>query len=209
MEIKACDIEREYTALLNRVGQVMKNKAALKQTDKYIRGLLSKTERKNGWQLSEYAGYRTPYAIQQFLYRGRFSADSLRDVQREYIKENLGDPEGVLVVDETGFLKQGKKSCGVKRQYSGTAGRIENCQIGVFLTYAGRKGHCPIDRRLYLPEEWTEDKERRTGAGIPEEVTFQTKPQMALEMIQSAAAAGVPYKWVTGDCVYGDYPALA
>ncbi len=205
MEIKACDIEREYTALLNRVGQVMKNKAALQQTDKYIRGLLSKTERKNGWQLSEYAGYRTPYAIQQFLYRGRFSADSLRDVQREYIKENLGDPEGVLVVDETGFLKQGKKSCGVKRQYSGTAGRIENCQIGVFLTYAGRKGHCPIDRRLYLPEEWTEDKERRTGAGIPEEVTFETKPQMALEMIQSAAAAGVPYKWVTGDCVYGDY----
>ena len=109
------------------------------------------------------------------------------------------------MVDETGFLKQGKKSCGVKRQYSGTAGRIENCQIGVFLSYAGPKGHAPIDRRLYIPEEWIKDEERRKGAGIPETAVFQTKPQMALEMIQEATAAGIPYKWVTGDCVYGDY----
>jgi SRSO17 transposase len=108
-------------------------------------------------------------------------------------------------VDETGFLKQGKKSCGVKRQYSGTAGRIENCQIGVFLTYASPKGHNPIDRRLYIPEDWVKDAERCKAAGVPERVTFQTKPQMALEMIQEATAAGTPYTWVTGDCVYGDY----
>jgi SRSO17 transposase len=169
---------------------------------------MSTTERKNGWQLSEYLGYSTPYAIQQFLYRGRFNPDSLRDVSRDYISEKLGEPDGTLVVDETGFLKQGKKSCGVKRQYSGTAGRIENCQIGVFLTYACSKGHSPIDRRLYLPEEWTEDQERRKGAGIPETTEFQTKPQMALEMIQSATSCGVPYKWVTGDCVYGDYSEI-
>jgi len=126
-------------------------------------------------------------------------------MQREYVSEKLGEECGVLVVDETGFLKQGRKSCGVKRQYSGTAGRIENCQIGVFLTYASPKGHCPIDRRLYLPEEWVNDEQRCKSAGVPENVKFQTKPQMALEMIQQATAANVPYTWVTGDCVYGDY----
>jgi SRSO17 transposase len=121
------------------------------------------------------------------------------------VSEKLGEEDGVLVVDETGFLKQGKKSCGVKRQYSGTAGRIENCQIGVFLTYSGARGHSPIDRRLYIPQDWVSDEERRKSAGVPEELTFQTKPQMALEMIQEATEAGVPYTWVTGDCVYGDY----
>jgi SRSO17 transposase len=121
------------------------------------------------------------------------------------VAEKIGEEDGVLVVDETGFLKQGKKSCGVKRQYSGTAGRIENCQVGVFLTYAGQKGHSPIDRRLYMPEDWIKDPERCRGAGVPEKEPFQTKPQMAFEMIMEATAAGVPYRWVTGDCVYGDY----
>jgi len=120
----------------------------------------------------------------------------------------LGESGGTLVIDDTGFLKQGKKSCGVKRQYSGTAGKIANCQIGVFLTYASDKGHSPIDRRLYLPEEWCEDMERRKEAGVPDEVTFQTKPQMALEMIQKATEACVPYTWVTGDCAYGDYRSI-
>jgi SRSO17 transposase len=114
----------------------------------------------------------------------------------------------VLVVDETGFLKQGKRSCGVKRQYSGTAGRIENCQIGVFLTYTSQKGHTPIDRRLYIPKDWFEDKERCKKAGVPDTVVFQTKPEMALEMIKQATAAGVSYRWVTGDCVYGDFRAI-
>jgi SRSO17 transposase len=146
--------------------------------------------------------------MQQFIYRGQYSADNLRDELRGYVNEKLGDEDGVLVVDETGFLKQGKMSCGVKRQYSGTAGRIENCQIGVFLTYASEKGHAPIDRRLYIPEDWLADEERCRKAGIPEEVTFQTKPKMALEMIQEATRAGVSYRWVTGDCVYGDYRTI-
>ena len=124
------------------------------------------------------------------------------------MNEKLGDDDGVLVVDETGFLKQGKMSCGVKRQYSGTAGRIENCQIGVFLTYASVKGHAAIDRRLYIPEDWFSDPARCRKAGIPERVSFQTKPKMAFEMIQEASAAGVSYKWVTGDCVYGDYRTI-
>jgi SRSO17 transposase len=125
-----------------------------------------------------------------------------------YANEKLGDSDGVLVVDETGFLKQGKRSCGVKRQYSGTAGRIENCQIGVFLTYASPKGHTLIDRRLYIPKDWFEDKERCKKAGIPDTVAFQTKPEMALEMIKLATAAGVSYRWVTGDCVYGDFRTM-
>jgi SRSO17 transposase len=205
MEIKQNEIDGEYLDLMNRVGKVFRNEAGFRQAGRYIKGLLGPVERKNGWQLAEYLGQETPYAVQQFLYRGRFCADSLRDVQRSYVGEKLGDPDGVLVTDETGFLKQGKKSCGVKRQYSGTAGRIENCQIGVFLTYASKKGHCPIDRRLYMPDEWIKDTERRNGAGVPETLEFQTKPQMALEMIQEATSAGIPYRWVTGDCVYGDY----
>jgi hypothetical protein len=112
------------------------------------------------------------------------------------------------VIDETGFLKQGKRSCGVKRQYSGTAGKVENCQIDVFLTYASTKGHTPIDRRLYSPKDWLDDRERCKKAKIPETVAFQTKPELALEMMQNATSAGVPYSWVVGDCVYGDYDVL-
>ena len=137
-------------------------------------------QRKNRWQLAEVTGERTPYALQQFLYRGRWDADRLGDKAREHVIETIGSPEGVLIVDETGFLKQGKKSCGVKRQYSGTAGRVENCQIGVFITYASELGHTMIDLELYLPQEWIEDVERRKTSGIPEEAVFQTKPQMAL-----------------------------
>ena len=187
---------------MNELKVVVSNKLGLQNMKKYIIGLLGNAERKNGWQLSEYVGEETPYNLQQFLYRGRFSADELRDKLREYTIGNIGAEEGILVVDETGFLKQGKESCGVKRQYSGTAGRIENCQIGVFLSYASEKGHCPIDRRLYMPKEWTDDEQRRKKAGVPEEITFKTKPEMALEMIQEATSAGVPYRWVTGDSVY-------
>ncbi len=155
--------------------------------------------------MAEAIGETTPYVLQQFLYRGKYSAEKLRDCMRDYVNDKLGEEDGVLVVDETGFLKQGKMSCGVKRQYSGTAGRIENCQIGVFLTYASEKGHTPIDRRLYIPEDWFADPQRCRKAGIPDTLTFQTKPQMALEMIQAATQSGVSYQWVTGDCVYGDY----
>ena len=205
MEIDQRKYETEYNGLANRVGKVFASEAGFKNMQNYLRGLLGSAERKNGWQLAEYIGNETPYSIQQFIYRGRYSADELRDELRDYVKENLGEEEGILVIDETGFLKQGEHSCGVKRQYSGTAGKIVNCQVGVFLTYTSSKGHSPIDRRLYIPEEWANDTERRKKAGVPENTAFQTKPQMALEMIQEAAGAGFPYTWATGDSVYGDY----
>jgi SRSO17 transposase len=140
----------------------------------YLKGLLAAVERKNGWQLAEAAGDRTPDATQDFLRRMRWDADGVRDDLRAYVVEQLGDPEAVLVLDETGFVKKGTKSVGVQRQYSGTAGRIENCQIGVFLAYASSKGHALIDRALYLPESWAGDAARRRDAGVPEEVAFTT-----------------------------------
>jgi SRSO17 transposase len=200
--------EEEFEKLNQRIAGVYHNEAGQANARKYLSGLLSDAERKNGWQLSEKVGESTPYALQQFLYRGVWSADALRDELRSYVAETLGSEEGVLVVDETGFLKQGKKSCGVKRQYSGTAGRVENCQIGVFLAYASSKGYAMMDRELYLPKEWTEDELRRKESGIPDEVVFQTKPQMALTMIREAHKAGVPFGWVAGDSVYGDVRAI-
>jgi len=196
---------KEFEKIVERISSVYRSELGLRNAEKYIRGLLSPVERKNGWQMSEEIGEKTPYKMQQFLYRGGWNADELRDVTREYIREEIGEEEGTLVLDETGFLKQGKKSCGVARQYSGTAGRIENCQIGVFLTYAGAKGNAMIDRRLYLPEEWTKDTIRRNEAGVPAEVKFQTKPNMGLEMLHEAYNAGFPFTWVTGDCIYGDF----
>jgi SRSO17 transposase len=170
----------------------------------YVRGLLSPAERKNSWQLAEISGDATPYAFQHVLRRALWDPEAVRDVLRRYIIQHLGDPEAVLVIDETGFLKKGRHSAGVARQYSGTAGRIENCQIGVFLGYAGPLGHTLLDRELYLPEEWTADRARCQQAGIPRDRRFATKPQLAQEMLQRALAAGVPAKWVTGDSVYGD-----
>lgn len=198
-------LEEEFNAIMNRLANEFASESGFRMAGSYIKGLLGKMERKNGWQMAEYLGAATPYAIQQFLYRGRFCAEGLKNRLRDYVGEKLGEEDGVLVVDETGFLKQGKKSCGVKRQYSGTAGRVQNCQVGVFLTYASQKGYAAIDRRLYIPNDWFEDKERCRSAGIPETETFQTKPQMALEMIQEATSAQFPYTWVTGDCVYGNY----
>jgi SRSO17 transposase len=169
----------------------------------YLKGLMSPVERKNGWQLAEYAGENTPDGMQRLLSTAKWDADAVRDDLRGYVVEYLGDPEAVLVIDETGFLKKGTKSVGVKRQYSGTAGRIENCQIGVFLTYASPKGYTFLDRELYLPKEWAADAERRKEAGVPESVEFATKPQLAQGMLQRALEAGVPASWVTGDEVYG------
>ena len=202
------ELESAFDELMIRLEGVFASSLGRLSAKKYLTGLISPVERKNGWQLSESLGETTPYVLQQFLYRGRFSADKLRDQLQMYVNEKLGETEGVLVVDETGFLKQGKRSCGVKRQYSGTAGRIENCQIGVFLTYTSSKGHTPIDRRLYIPQDWFNDQERCKKAGIPDAIKFQTKPEMALEMIQATTAAGVSYTWVTGDCVYGDYRTI-
>src|ERR687893_1478951 len=149
----------------------------------YLRGLLAPVERKNGWQLAEAAGDATPDGVQDFLSRVRWDADAVRDDLRAYVAEHLGDRDAVLVLDETGFLKKGDKSAGVQRQYSGTAGRIENCQVGVFLGYASRHGRALIDRALYLPERWTRDPARCAAAGIPEEVAFATKPKRGLAML--------------------------
>ena len=169
----------------------------------YLEGLLSPVERKNGWQLAEQAGEATPYGMQRLLAGAKWDADAVRDDLRAYVVEQLGDPRAVLVIDETGFLKQGVKSVGVKRQYRGTAGRIENCQIGVFLTYAAPGGHVLLDRELYLPHEWADDAARREEAGAPEAVTFATKPELARRMLERARDAGVPAAWVTGDSIYG------
>ncbi len=169
----------------------------------YLKGLISPVERKNGWQLAEQAGDATPDGVQRLLSSYVWDADLVRDDLREYVVEHLGDTDGVLVVDETGFLKKGTKSVGVQRQYSGTGGRIENCQIGVFLTYATAEGRVLLDRELYLPQVWVGDGERRREAGVLEGARFQTKPQLAQRMLERTVEAGVPFRWVTGDEVYG------
>ena len=165
--------------------------------------LLSPVERKNGWQLAERAGDATPDGVQRLLSTYVWDAGLVRDDLRNYVVEHLGNSGAVLVVDETGFLKKGDKSAGVQRQYSGTAGRIENSQIGVFLAYASDKGRTLLDRELYLPQVWAEDRERRREAGVPEEVVFRTKPELAQLMLERALESGVPFGWVAGDEVYG------
>jgi SRSO17 transposase len=169
----------------------------------YLRGLLSPAERKNSWQLAEISGDATPYAFQHLLRRALWDPEAVRNELRYYIVQHLGDAEAVLVLDETGLLKKGRHSAGVARQYSGTAGKVDNCQIGVFLGYAGPLGHALLDRELYLPAEWTDDRERCRQAGIPDERRFATKPQLAQQMLARTLAAGVPARWVTGDSVYG------
>jgi SRSO17 transposase len=174
----------------------------------YLRGLLGNVGRKNGWQLAEHAGERTPDGMQRLLSTADWDPELVRDDLRAYVVEHLGDPGAVLVVDETGFLKKGTTSVGVQRQYSGTAGKVDNCQLGVFLAYASGKGRAMIDRELYLPEGWTDDPERCRAARVPEQVAFRTKPQLAQLMVERALDAGVPASWVTADEVYGGSPTL-
>jgi SRSO17 transposase len=196
----------ELAAVAGRIGRHFARSEPRRRAAGYIRGLLSTTERKNGWQLAEHLGESTPDGVQHLLARADWDADAVRDDLIRYAADHLGDPSGVLVVDETGFLKKGTKSCGVARQYSGTAGRIENCQVGVFLGYATRRGRALLDRALYLPKEWADDARRRRAAGVPAAVRFATKLALARQMIGRALDAGVPAKWVTADAVYGsDY----
>jgi SRSO17 transposase len=193
----------QFERLVERIGPRFVRPEVRRRVAGFLRGLLGDVERKNGWQLAEQAGETTPDGMQRLLTSARWDADALRDDVRAYVVEHLGDPGGVLVVDETGFLKKGNKSAGVQRQYSGTAGRVENCQVGVFLTYASPKGRALIDRELYLPKEWAADAARRAEAHVPEQVAFQTKPQLAQQMLARAVDAGVPAGWVTADEVYG------
>jgi SRSO17 transposase len=193
----------ELAALLGRLGPRFGRVEPRRRAAAYLRGLLAPVERKNGWQLAEAVGDPTPDGVQEFLSRVLWDADAVRCDLRAYAVGHLGDPDAVLVLDETGFVKKGNKSAGVQRQYSGTAGRIENCQIGVFLAYASRHGRALIDRALYLPESWTADRARRAAAGIPDAVGFVTKPKLGLAMLERAHAAGTPFAWVTADSVYG------
>ncbi len=169
----------------------------------YVRGLLAPLAGKNGWTLAEAAGDLTPNGMQRLLNKAAWDVDGVRDEVRAYAVEHLGDVDGVLVVDETGFLKKGVKSAGVQRQYSGTAGRVENCQLGVFCAYTTVKGRALIDRELYLPKSWTTDRDRCREAGVPGEVDFATKQVLAQRMLARALDAGVPARWVTADEAYG------
>ena len=191
------------SALHQRIGKHFVRAEPRQLAYDYLQALLSPIERKNGWQIAEHVGAATPDGVQRLLATAHWDADHVRDDLRSYVVEHLGHPEAVLVIDETGFLKKGTKSVGVKRQYSGTAGRIENCQIGVFLAYASPWGRTFLDRELYLPEEWATDAERRNEAGVPPAVAFATKPQIARRMLARACQAGVPAAWVTADSVYG------
>jgi SRSO17 transposase len=204
----ALETVREWTLWLTEVERWLMPHFARREARRhawaYIRGLLSPVERKNGWQLAEVNGDATPYGLQHLLGRACWDAAAVREDLRSYLVESMGDPQAVLGLDETGFLKKGQQSAGVARQYSGTAGRIENCQIGVFLAYARRQSHALLDCALYMPQAWTNDRERCKRAGLPEQHPFATKPQLARQMLQRAFDARVPAAWVTGDSVYGD-----
>jgi SRSO17 transposase len=169
----------------------------------FVDGLLGPERRKTGWMRAEAAGDTGPWRQQAVLGRAQWDADALRDVVREYALETLAEPDAVLVLDETGFLKQGKASCGVGRQDTGSAGKITNCHLGVFAAYVSSKGHALIDRQLYLPKDWTGNRERRAKAHVPESVRFMTKPSMAVAMVRRALQAEVPFAWVAADTVYG------
>jgi SRSO17 transposase len=186
-----------------RMRQLFAQERTSANANLFLDGLLSNEQRKTGWMRAEAAGDPGPWRQQELLGRDRWDADALRDIVCEYVVENLRDDDAVLVIDETGFLKQGKASCGVARQYTGSAGKITNCQIGVFATYASRHGHAFIDRALYLPKSWADNPVRRKATHVAHDVDFATKPQLATQMIARAETVGVPFRWVAADSVYG------
>jgi SRSO17 transposase len=193
----------QFTGLMNGLRGRFSRQDLCERAKQYLLGLLSQVDRKNSWQLAEATGADTPHGFQRLLGRARWNADEVRDDLQTYVAEHLGHSDGVLIIDETGFLKKGNKSAGVSRQYSGTAGRIENSQIGVFMVYSSDRGHALVDRELYLPKCWTEDQQRCDEAGIPETTEFATKPVLARRMLCRAFDAGLDASWVTADEVYG------
>src|SRR5665213_41744 len=186
-----------------RIRPLFLQKRVAASAGEFLDGLLGNEPRKTGWMRAEAAGDPGPWRQQAILGRSQWRADALRDIVRDYVLETLGDEDAVLVIDETGFLKQGKASCGVARQYTGSAGKITNCQIGVFAAYVSRHGHAFIDRALYLPKEWTDAPVRLEATYVPADTGFATKPKLATRMIARAIAASVPFKWVAADTVYG------
>jgi SRSO17 transposase len=193
----------ELDGLLDRFGRLFVRAEPRGQAGRYLEGLLGPVERKNGWQLAEAIGDARPWRTQRVLSHVLWDEEAARDLCREHAVERLGAEDAVLVVDESGFVKKGRHSAGVARQYCGTVGKVENCQVGVFLAYGSRGGHALVDRRLYLPEAWAGDAERRRAAKVPEDVPFLTKPAIARAMLARALDAGVPCGWVLGDEVYG------
>lgn len=193
---------------MTRVGARFARVEPRRRAGRFVRGLLAGLGRANCWSIAEYVGEAGPDGMQHLLGRARWDAEAVRDDLRDYVTEHLGDPEAVLVLDETGDLKKGTATVGVQRQYTGTAGRIENSQVAVYLVYAAARGYAFIDRALYLPKSWTSDPARMAAAGVPADVEFATKPALARQMIARAAQAGVPARWVTGDEVYGADPLL-
>lgn len=191
-------------AVMQRIAGGFRRREVRDRIRRYLTGLLEPVVRKNGWQLAEHLGEHGPRGVQRILSGSQWDADGVRDALQRYVVEHLGVPDGVLIVDESGFLKKGTKSAGVQRQYSGTAGRIENCQIGVFLAYGSAVGHGFLDRELYLPQEWLADQARCREAGIPDQTAFATKPALAMRMLDRAMAAGVSAYWVLADEVYGN-----
>ena len=199
VDLVAAELDRVHERIAGRFAR-SEPRARVRE---YVSGLVAGLERKNGWTLAERAGETSPDGMQRLLRRADWDVGGVRDDVRDYVIGHLGDRDGVLIADETGFIKKGIRSAGVQRQYSGTAGRTENCQIGVFLAYASVHGHALIDRELYLPQSWTRDRDRRRAAGIPDDVAFATKPRLAQQMLQRAIDAAVPFAWFTGDEVYG------
>jgi len=195
--------QQERYRLMHRIQHRFARIETYERAQRYMQGLMSQIKRRNGWQLAEQIGDATPDGVQRLLNTARWDADGVRDDLGAYAVEVLGSEDAVGVIDETGFVKKGDKSAGVKRQYSGTAGRIENCQIGVFLAYTTTLGHTLVDRELYLPKEWATDEARQAEAHIPQSVTFQTKPALARQMLQRAREGGMQLDWVTGDSIYG------
>jgi SRSO17 transposase len=202
--------ETEFDSVCSRIGWLFYRPESRNHARQYLRGLLAPIGRKNGWTIAEHVGEQEPKALQRFLNLTPWDADALRDLVRDYVMERFADPRGVLIADPTGFAKKGRKSAGVQRQYSGTLGRVDNCQIGTFLAYANTAGdRVLIDRELYIPQEsWLGDPARCAEAGIPAQVTFVTRPQQAEAMIGRARAAGVPFAWFTADEEFGQNPGL-
>src|SRR2546427_3156127 len=200
--------QEDFDAFHARFADLFARSESREQARKYLRGLLTEAERKNSWQVAEAVGEPIPDRMQRLLYRVPWDADAARDRLQQFVSLTFGDPEGIGVVDETGFLKKGTHSVGVARQYTGTAGKRENSQVATVLSYASKDAHVFLDRELYLPEGWAGDRVRRAEAHVPQEVDFATKPQQAIAMLKRAWEQGVPMRWVTGDEVYGDSPRL-
>lgn len=197
----------EFQSFIARFASVYNRKQTRHQGNKYLLGLLSGEKRKTCWQLAEVTGDSIPDAAQRLLSRSFWDEDAARDILQDYVFENLSDPDGIIVFDETGFIKKGTKSAGVQRQYTGTAGKIENCQVGVFMTYYGKKGHTFLDRRLYLPESWSADRKRCREAKIPDYINYRTKQSLAIDMLHHLMNRNVraSFRWVTGDEIYGTH----